>query len=108
LKKKWENERSRLLNDIKSLNNDITSLSSQISQQVNEIKVINDKNGCLEELIKQKDDQVSKTNQELIVNYPKKTTNNNILIIFNSNLDDSGTRGSIKIRKSFPSPVGCR
>lgn len=55
------------MRELGNLRNDIQSFSSQISEKNNQIKLLEEQSNCLEKLLKEKEEQCAKTNQELIV-----------------------------------------
>lgn len=63
----YEREKIRFSQEISNLKNDILSLSTQLNDKNSQCKNITDKVANLEQMIKEKDENFSKTNQELLV-----------------------------------------
>lgn len=65
--KTYEKEKEHHLEEISLLKNELAAYSSQLNDKNNQLKNLIDKSNRLEHQLKDKDDQFSKTNQELIV-----------------------------------------
>jgi hypothetical protein len=54
--------------EIERLKNELNQIGSKVGEKNAQIKHVNERASRLEQLIREKDDQLTKTNQELIVN----------------------------------------
>jgi hypothetical protein len=67
LKKKINAEKEQHLQEVQLLKNEIYNFSNQITEKNNHIRNLNEKVKVLERVIKEKDENFEKTNQELTV-----------------------------------------
>lgn len=64
---KHAEERERHLEEMSNLKNQLTIYSQKLNDKNQQITTLNEKSNCLEKLLDEKNDQLTKTNQELIV-----------------------------------------
>lgn len=67
IRKRYEDDKERHLRELGNLRTDILSYSNQITEKNNQIKLLQEQSNCLEKLLREKEEQCAKTNQELIV-----------------------------------------
>lgn len=67
IRKRYEDDKERHLRELGNLRTDILSYSNQITEKNNQIKLLQEQSNCLEKLLREKEDQCAKTNQELVV-----------------------------------------
>ena len=74
-------ERESHLKEISNLKSDINFISNQLEEKLNQLRTLTERTNCLEKLLKEKNDEMVKTNQELIVIERKKMSKlNNICL----------------------------
>ena len=64
---KQAEERERHLEEMSNLKNQLTVYSQKLNDKNHQIASLNEKSNCLEKLMEEKNEQLTKTNQELIV-----------------------------------------
>ena len=69
IKNNYQQEKARHLEEIGQLKNQLNTYSHKLNEKTSQIKALVDKSTCLEQLLKEKEDQLTKTNQELIVEH---------------------------------------
>ena len=69
MKKKYQEEKERHLKEVGNLRDEIKLFTNQLIEKNNQIKLMQEQSNCLEKLLNEKEEQVSKTNQELIVSF---------------------------------------
>ena len=67
LKKKFEQEKERHLEEISNLKAELSIYLNKLNEKNGQIKVLSEKSKCLEQLLKEKESQLTKSNEEIIV-----------------------------------------
>lgn len=67
MKKRYEEEKERHLREVSNFRNEIQNFTHQLADKNNQIKLLQEQSNCLEKLLKEKEEQYAKTNQELIM-----------------------------------------
>ncbi|RNA06011.1 centrosomal of 63 kDa isoform X2 [Brachionus plicatilis] len=67
IRKRYEEDKERHLRELTNLRSDIITFSNQIGEKNSQIKLLQEQSNCLEKLLKEKEEQCTKANQELIV-----------------------------------------
>jgi len=67
LKKKFEQEKERHLEEISNLKAELSIYLNKLNEKNDQIKVLSEKSKCLEQLLKEKESQLTKSNEEIIV-----------------------------------------
>lgn len=67
VKKKIEQENTNRTKELKQLKDEIIRYSNELNEKSQQMKSLSDRFNCLENLYKEKEEQLSKTNQELVM-----------------------------------------
>lgn len=67
MKQRHEEEKERHLREVTNFRNEIQHFTHQLADKNNQIKLLQEQSNCLEKLLKEKEEQYAKTNQELIM-----------------------------------------
>lgn len=79
LNRKFQEEKERHLREVDNLRKEINSFTNQLAEKNSQIKLMQEQSNCLEKLLNEKEDQLAKTNQELMVIFIYKTNTTSLL-----------------------------